>query len=48
MDVAVLAIVFVRPIIGWLSLIVSGHPPAESVIIAVFGIRGLGLIYYLA
>ncbi|NEJ82155.1 sodium:proton antiporter [Rhizobium leguminosarum] len=46
--VAFLAIVFVRPIIGWLSLIGSGHPPGESLIIAVFGIRGLGSIYYLA
>ncbi|WP_343227182.1 cation:proton antiporter [Rhizobium changzhiense] len=46
--VAFLAIVFVRPISGWLSLIGSGHPPGESLIIAVFGIRGLGSIYYLA
>ncbi|MFW8607857.1 cation:proton antiporter [Rhizobium beringeri] len=46
--VALLAIVFVRPVIGWLSLIGSGHPPGESLIIAVFGIRGLGSIYYLA
>ncbi|TAX46256.1 cation:proton antiporter [Rhizobium leguminosarum] len=46
--VAFLAIVFVRPTIGWLSLIGSGHPPGESLIIAVFGIRGLGSIYYLA
>ncbi|MBA5800290.1 cation:proton antiporter [Rhizobium changzhiense] len=46
--VAFLAIVCVRPIIGWLSLIGSGHPPGESLIIAVFGIRGLGSIYYLA
>lgn len=46
--VAVLAIILVRPLIGWLSLIGSGHPPGEAVIIAVFGIRGLGSIYYLA
>ncbi|WP_343228809.1 cation:proton antiporter [Rhizobium indicum] len=46
--VVVLAIAFVRPIIGWVSLIGTGHPPGESMIIAVFGIRGLGSIYYLA
>ncbi|WP_027687052.1 cation:proton antiporter [Rhizobium leguminosarum] len=44
----VLAIAFVRPIIGWLSLLGAGHSPGETVIIAVFGIRGLGSIYYLA
>lgn len=46
--VAVLAIAVVRPLIGWLSLIGSRHPPGEAVIIAIFGIRGLGSIYYLA
>jgi NhaP-type Na+/H+ or K+/H+ antiporter len=46
--VAVLALAVVRPVIGWLCLLGSGHPPAESAIIAVFGIRGLGSIYYLA
>lgn len=46
--VVVLAIAFVRPIIGWMSLIGTGHPPGETMIIAVFGIRGLGSIYYLA
>jgi NhaP-type Na+/H+ or K+/H+ antiporter len=29
-------------------LLGSGHPAGESVVIAVFGIRGLGSIYYLA
>ena len=46
--VAILAIFVVRPVIGWLSLLGSGHPPREAVVIAVFGIRGLGSIYYLA
>ncbi len=46
--VAALALAVVRPVIGWLSLLGSDHPPAESVIVAVFGIRGLGSIYYLA
>lgn len=46
--VAVLALVLVRPLFGWISLIGSGHPHGEAIIIAVFGIRGLGSIYYLA
>ncbi|MNT46632.1 potassium/proton antiporter [compost metagenome] len=46
--VAVLALVLVRPLWGWISLIGSGHPHGEAIIIAVFGIRGLGSIYYLA
>ncbi|KQT05168.1 cation transporter [Rhizobium sp. Leaf391] len=46
--VAVLALVLVRPLLGWISLLGSGHPHGEAIIIAVFGIRGLGSIYYLA
>ncbi|MGV8937418.1 MAG: cation:proton antiporter [Allorhizobium sp.] len=46
--VATAAIVLVRPLIGWLSLIGSRHPPAETLVIAVFGVRGLGSLYYLA
>jgi NhaP-type Na+/H+ or K+/H+ antiporter len=46
--VVVLAIVVVRPIIGWVSLIGAGHASGETAIIAVFGIRGLGSVYYLA
>jgi NhaP-type Na+/H+ or K+/H+ antiporter len=41
--VAVLALVLVRPLLGWISLIGSGHPHGEAIIIAV-GIRGLGPI----
>ena len=46
--VVVLAIAIVRPVIGWLCLMGAGHPPGERLVIAVFGIRGLGSIYYLA
>lgn len=46
--VAVLALLLVRPLIGWLCLVGSGHSPGETAVIAVFGIRGLGSIYYLA
>ncbi|WP_426131612.1 cation:proton antiporter [Pararhizobium sp. PWRC1-1] len=45
---AVLTLVIVRPVLGWLSLIGTGHALGESVIIAIFGIRGLGSIYCLA
>lgn len=41
-------LVFVRPLAGWLSLAGCGHPTAEKLIVSVFGIRGLGSIYYLA
>ena len=48
LSVAVLTLVLVRPLIAWLSLLGSGHPMGESLVIAAFGIRGLGSIYYLA
>jgi NhaP-type Na+/H+ or K+/H+ antiporter len=47
LSVAVLTLVLVRPVIAWLSLLGLGHPLGESLVIAVFGIRGLGSIYYL-
>lgn len=46
--VAVLTLAVVRPALGWLSLIGTGPATSESVIIAIFGIRGLGSIYYVA
>jgi NhaP-type Na+/H+ or K+/H+ antiporter len=46
--VAALTIIVVRPLIGWLSLIGSRHSKGESLVIAIFGIRGLGSFYYLA
>lgn len=46
--IAILTLVIVRPVLGWLSLIGTGHTLSESIIIAIFGIRGLGSIYYLA
>jgi sodium/hydrogen antiporter len=45
---AVLTIFVVRPIAGWLSLIGSGRPKLERFVVAFFGIRGLGSVYYLA
>jgi len=46
--VAVLTLAVIRPLAGWISLLGCHQPKAEKVIIAVFGIRGLGSIYYLA
>lgn len=46
--VVAVSLALIRPAIGWLSLIGSGHTALESIAIAVFGIRGLGSIYYLA
>lgn len=44
-----LAILFVaRPLAAGLSLIGSGRPRLERVLISFFGIRGLGSVYYLA
>ena len=45
---ALLAIFVVRPLAGWLALLGSSRPRGERWIIAFFGIRGLGSIYYLA
>ncbi|MDP9812966.1 NhaP-type Na+/H+ or K+/H+ antiporter [Rhizobium tibeticum] len=47
-SVAALTLIVVRPLAGWVSLIGSGHQSAEKLIVSIFGIRGLGSIYYLA
>ncbi|MDM9627737.1 cation:proton antiporter [Rhizobium sp. S152] len=46
--VATATLVFIRPLAGWLSLTGCAHPTVEKVIVSIFGIRGLGSIYYLA
>jgi sodium/hydrogen antiporter len=38
----------VRPMAGLVSLVGTGMPPGERMVIAVFGVRGIGSIYYLA
>ncbi|GJE17860.1 cation:proton antiporter [Methylobacterium marchantiae] len=45
---AFLVIFVVRPLCGWISLIGHDKPASERAVISVFGIRGLGTIYYLA
>ncbi|MCJ2058975.1 cation:proton antiporter [Methylobacterium sp. J-048] len=44
----VLALLVVRPLSGWIGLLGSGLPADEKAVIAFFGIRGLGTMYYLA
>jgi NhaP-type Na+/H+ or K+/H+ antiporter len=44
---ALLTILVIRPVAGWISLIGVDLPPLAPALIAFFGIRGLGTIYYL-
>jgi NhaP-type Na+/H+ or K+/H+ antiporter len=46
--VAGLVLAVVRPLAAWASLVGCRLPRAEKVIVSIFGIRGLGSIYYLA
>jgi NhaP-type Na+/H+ or K+/H+ antiporter len=46
--VAVVALAIVRPVAAWTSLIGCERPQAEKLIVSVFGIRGIGSIYYVA
>lgn len=45
---AAVTILLIRPLAGWISLRNSGCSKLERGIIAFFGIRGLGSVYYLA
>ena len=45
---ALLAIIVVRPLAGWVCLAGAACPPTERAVISFFGIRGVGSIYYLA
>ena len=45
---ALLALLIVRPIIGWLSMTGIKRSRRERFIISFFGIRGLGSVFYLA
>ncbi|MER5307701.1 cation:proton antiporter [Streptomyces sp. NPDC002773] len=46
--VAVALVLVVRPAAGWLGLIGSAAGPREKGVIAFFGIRGIGSLFYLA
>lgn len=44
-----LALVFIiRPVIGWLSLAGTGLEAGQRAVIAFYGVRGIGSVYYLA
>ena len=45
---SMIALLLVRPVVGYLGLIGSKTPRPERSVIAFFGIRGLGSVYYLA
>jgi len=45
---AVLFLLVIRPLAGWLGLIRSGLPARHRLLIAGLGIRGVGTFYYLA
>ncbi|MFI5589800.1 cation:proton antiporter [Amycolatopsis sp. NPDC051758] len=46
--IAVLAVLVVRPVVGWLSLLGSSAGRPAKLAIAFFGVRGIGTLYYLA
>jgi sodium/hydrogen antiporter len=46
--VAVAIVFVVRPLAGWLALLGDRTSRAERLVIAFFGIRGMGSVYYLA
>lgn len=45
--VALALIFFIRPVAGWLGLLKSDFTYRERAVIAVYGVRGIGSIYYL-
>ena len=45
---AAIMLLVIRPLAGWISLIGVRRPKLELAIIAFFGIRGLGSVYYLS
>jgi NhaP-type Na+/H+ or K+/H+ antiporter len=45
---ALVLVLVVRPVAGWLSLLGSGLRQPERWAIAVFGVRGIGSFYYIA
>ncbi len=45
---AVVLLLVVRPLFGWLALRGSGVGPSDRWVIAFFGVRGVGSLYYLA
>jgi NhaP-type Na+/H+ or K+/H+ antiporter len=46
--VSVLLVVVVRPVVGYLSLLRTAGGPRERWVIGIFGVRGIGSLFYLA
>lgn len=46
--IPLLLIFLIRPFGGWLALAGSGLKPRERIVVATYGVRGIGSIYYLA
>lgn len=46
--VALLLLLFIRPLAGWLALLGTGLGHRDRTVIAFYGVRGIGSIYYLA
>ncbi|MAT06106.1 MAG: cation transporter [Acidimicrobiaceae bacterium] len=46
--IAVVIVIVVRPLAGWIGLLGDRHDASTRAAIAFFGIRGMGTIYYLA
>jgi len=46
--IAIALIVIVRPLMGWLSLLGSKLRGRQRMVVAVYGVRGVGSIYYLS
>jgi NhaP-type Na+/H+ or K+/H+ antiporter len=44
---ALILIAVIRPIAGWISLVGSDLSGRDRLIVSVFGVRGIGSIYYL-
>ncbi|MEQ8256680.1 MAG: cation:proton antiporter [Roseovarius confluentis] len=45
--IALILILIIRPVSGWLSLMGSHMPHRDRAVVAVYGVRGIGSIYYL-
>lgn len=45
--IALILILIIRPVSGWLSLVGTGMPRRDRAAIAIYGVRGIGSIYYL-
>ena len=48
MGTALLMVLVVRPLAGYISLIKTGLNPFQKFVLSFYGIRGIGSLYYLA